>query len=27
MELKPVTQKFILHWAEMGTCWGINKLL
>src|ERR671915_372845 len=25
MELKPVTQKFILHWGEMGTRWGINR--
>jgi DNA-binding transcriptional regulator GbsR (MarR family) len=25
MELKPVTQKFILHWGEMGTRWGVNR--
>ena len=25
MELSPVTQKFILHWGEMGTRWGINR--
>src|SRR5215203_1796214 len=25
MELTPVTQKFILHWGEMGTRWGINR--
>ncbi len=24
-ELKPVIQKFILHWGEMGTKWGINR--
>ena len=23
--LAPVTQKFILHWGEMGTRWGINR--
>lgn len=23
--LTPVTQKFILHWGEMGTRWGINR--
>ena len=25
MELSPVIQKFILHWGEMGTRWGINR--
>jgi DNA-binding transcriptional regulator GbsR (MarR family) len=25
MKLTPVTQKFILHWGEMGTRWGINR--
>jgi DNA-binding transcriptional regulator GbsR (MarR family) len=25
MELKPVTQKFILHWGEMGTRWDVNR--
>jgi DNA-binding transcriptional regulator GbsR (MarR family) len=25
MELSPVQQKFILHWGEMGTRWGINR--
>lgn len=25
LELTPVTQKFILHWGEMGTRWGINR--
>ncbi len=25
MRLAPVQQKFILHWGEMGTRWGINR--
>jgi DNA-binding transcriptional regulator GbsR (MarR family) len=25
MKLTPVMQKFILHWGEMGTRWGINR--
>src|SRR3954452_34601 len=25
MELTPVTEKFVLHWGEMGTRWGINR--
>ena len=25
MELTPVAEKFILHWGEMGTRWGINR--
>jgi DNA-binding transcriptional regulator GbsR (MarR family) len=25
MTLSPVTEKFILHWGEMGTRWGINR--
>jgi len=25
LELSPVQQKFILHWGEMGTRWGINR--
>ena len=25
MELTPLTQKFVLHWGEMGTRWGINR--
>lgn len=25
MELSPVQRKFILHWGEMGTRWGINR--
>src|SRR3984893_19566839 len=23
--LTPVAQKFVLHWGEMGTRWGINR--
>src|SRR4026207_835691 len=23
--LNPIQQKFILHWGEMGTRWGINR--
>lgn len=23
--LSPLTQKFILHWGEMGTKWGVNR--
>lgn len=25
MELSPTSQKFILHWGEMGTRWGVNR--
>ena len=25
MKLTPVVQKFILHWGELGTRWGINR--
>jgi len=25
MTLTPLTEKFILHWGEMGTRWGINR--
>jgi len=25
MALTPTEQKFILHWGEMGTRWGINR--
>ena len=25
MELTPVTERFILHWGEMGSRWGINR--
>src|SRR5437870_10067800 len=24
-QLHPVQQKFVLHWGEMGTRWGINR--
>src|SRR5690349_20000752 len=25
MELSATSQKFILHWGEMGTRWGVNR--
>ena len=25
MKLNPTTEKFILHWGEMGTKWGVNR--
>jgi DNA-binding transcriptional regulator GbsR (MarR family) len=25
MDLDPVSQKFILHWGEMGSRWGVNR--
>ncbi len=25
MKLTPIMQKFILHWGEMGTRWGVNR--
>ncbi len=25
MKLGPVQQKFVLHWGEMGTRWGLNR--
>ena len=25
MELTPARQRFVLHWGEMGTRWGINR--
>ena len=25
IKLSPVQQKFVLHWGEMGTRWGINR--
>src|SRR5579864_3413320 len=25
LKLTPVMQKFILHWGEMGTKWGVNR--
>ncbi len=27
MKLNPVTEKFILHWGEMGTQWGVNRTM
>jgi len=24
-EMQPVVQRFVLHWGEMGTRWGINR--
>ena len=25
--LTPVAQKFVLHWGEMGTRWGLNRTI
>lgn len=25
MQLGPTTQKFVLHWGEMGSRWGVNR--
>lgn len=25
MKLNPITEKFVLHWGEMGTQWGVNR--
>ncbi|MEC5387760.1 MarR family transcriptional regulator [Uliginosibacterium sp. H3] len=25
MELKPISQRFVLHWGEMGSQWGVNR--
>jgi DNA-binding transcriptional regulator GbsR (MarR family) len=25
MEMKPVTERFVLHWGEMGSRWGVNR--
>ena len=25
MELKPISERFILHWGEMGSRWGVNR--
>jgi DNA-binding transcriptional regulator GbsR (MarR family) len=25
MDLDPVSQKFVLHWGEMGSRWGVNR--
>lgn len=27
MKLNPVTEKFVLHWGEMGTKWGVNRTM
>jgi DNA-binding transcriptional regulator GbsR (MarR family) len=27
MELTPISQRFILHWGEMGTRWGVNRTM
>ncbi|MGI9382368.1 MAG: GbsR/MarR family transcriptional regulator, partial [Methyloligellaceae bacterium] len=24
-ELPPAAERFILHWGEMGTLWGVNR--
>ena len=25
MELTPTAKRFVLHWGEMGTAWGVNR--
>lgn len=25
MKLKPIAQRFVLHWGEMGSRWGVNR--
>ncbi|CBJ41374.1 GbsR/MarR family transcriptional regulator [Ralstonia solanacearum] len=25
MELNPIAERFVLHWGEMGTRWGVNR--
>ena len=25
MNLSPLTEKFVLHWGEMGTRWGVSR--
>ena len=25
MALSPITEKFVLHWGEMGSRWGVNR--
>lgn len=25
MELKPIAKRFVLHWGEMGSRWGVNR--
>lgn len=27
MQLVPATEKFIVHWGEMGTRWGVNRTI
>lgn len=27
MQLSPVQEKFVVHWGEMGTRWGINRTI
>ncbi|XXQ69125.1 GbsR/MarR family transcriptional regulator [Neisseriaceae bacterium B1] len=27
MKLNPTTEKFVLHWGEMGTKWGVNRTI
>ncbi len=27
MKLNPVTEKFVLHWGEMGSKWGVNRTM
>ena len=27
MKLNPVTEKFVLHWGEMGPKWGVNRTM
>lgn len=27
MDLTPISQRFILHWGEMGTRWGVNRTM
>ena len=25
MQLSPAVEKYVLHWGEMGTRWGVNR--
>ena len=25
MNLTPIMERFVLHWGEMGTRWGVNR--
>ncbi len=27
MDLTPVTERFVLHWGEMGSRWGVNRTM